>query len=95
MERMKPNLNFQGGSYSKYIKEAVHGIWNNTSVENKILNSAALQRKLAYSVKSWFLLCNDSLLFLSLTLSSEGPGNGLQHWSKFSFCSTVRGKLSP
>ena len=43
---------FQGGSYSKYIKEAVHGIWNNTSVENKILNSAALQRKLAYSVKS-------------------------------------------
>ena len=52
MESMKPNLNFQGASYSKYIKEAVHGIWNNTSVANKMLNSAALQRKLVYSVKS-------------------------------------------
>ena len=52
MESMKPNLNFQGASYSKYIKEAVHGIWKNTSVANKMLNSAALQRKLVYSVKS-------------------------------------------
>ena len=52
MESMKPNLNIQGGSYSKYIKKAVHRIWNNTSVEKKTLNSAALQRKLAFSVKS-------------------------------------------